>query len=142
MKLRRYSELIKLPTYAERLKYLEVLKPIGVQTFGRDRYLNQMLYQSREWKRFRDTIITRDSDGDHVLDLGDPKCIIYGKVIVHHIVPLTVEMIESRSQYIFDPEFVICCSVETHEAIHYTNKRVLTRDYVPRRPNDTCPWKM
>ena len=142
MKIRRYSELIQIPSFIDRLKYLEMHKTIGVKTFGQDRYLNQMLYRSPEWKVVRNQTIIRDSNGDYPLDLAHPECIIYGKVVVHHMIPLTVEMIESRSPYVFDPEYLITCSVDTHEAIHSLNKRVLTRDYVPRTPNDTCPWKL
>ena len=142
MKIRRYSELIQIPTFIDRLRYLEMYKPIGVKTFGKDRYLNQMLYTSPEWKQIRNQVIIRDSDGDYPLDLAHPECIIYGKLVVHHMIPLTVEMIESRSPYVFDLEYLITCSVDTHEAIHNINKRILTRDYVPRRPNDTCPWKL
>lgn len=142
MKIRRYSELIQIPSFIDRLKYLEMHKTIGVKTFGQDRYLNQMLYRSPEWKVVRNQTIIRDSNGDYPLDLAHPECIIYGKVVVHHMIPLTVEMIESRSPYVFDLEYLITCSVDTHEAIHNINKRILTRDYVPRRPNDTCPWKL
>ena len=141
MKIRRYSELIQIPSFIDRLKYLEMHKAIGIKTFGEDRYINQMLYRSPEWKAVRNQAIIRDSNGDYPLDLAHPECIIYGKVVVHHIIPLTVEMIESRSPYVFNLEYLITCSVDTHEAIHNVNKRILTRDYIPRRPNDTCPWK-
>lgn len=141
MRIRKYSELIQIPTFIDRLKYLEVYRKIGVETFGKDRYLNQMLYASPEWKSVRNSVIIRDSNGSYPLDLAHPECIIYNKVVVHHMVPITVEMIQSRSPYVFDPEYLITCSVDTHEAIHHTNKRVSTKDYIPRRPNDTCPWK-
>ena len=139
---KRYSELIKIPTFIDRLKYLETVKPVGIQTFGTLRYLNQMFYQSREWKQIRDYVIARDNNGAYPLDLAHPECLIYGKVVIHHMNPIMVEMIESRSPLVLDPEYLIATSVDTHEAIHHSNKRVPTRDYIPRRPNDTCPWKL
>lgn len=138
MKIRTYSDLIKLPTFIERIDYLRTYQKIGVQTFGQLRYLNQMLYQSYEWKRIHDAVIIRDTKDGYPLDLAHPECVIYGHVTVHHMVPITVEMIRSRSPYVFDPEFLISCSDETHRAIHY---RKPVADYIPRRPNDTCPWK-
>ena len=138
MKIRTYSELMKLPTFSERLKYLQTYQRIGVQTFGQDRYLNQMLYHSSEWKSVHDKVVIRDTANGFPLDLAHPDCLIYGKVVVHHMVPITVEMIESRSPYVFSPEFLITCSNETHQAIHFKRPVV---DYIPRKPNDTCPWK-
>lgn len=141
MTMRSYSELIKLPTFTERLKYLRVIKPIGVQTFGKDRYLNQMLYHSLEWKHIKDFVIQRDSKNGYPLDLGCEECIIYGNVVVHHMNPITVKMLEARSRYVLDPEYLITASFDTHQAIHGESYKVITKDYVPRRKYDTCPWR-
>ena len=138
MRLKTYTELIKLPTFDERLKYLQTTRRIGVKTFGKDRYLNQMLYQSAEWKHIHDFVVARDTANGFPLDLAHPDCLVYGKVVVHHMIPLTVEMLEKRSRYVLDPEYLITCSNETHETIHFRRR---VPDYVPRRPNDTCPWK-
>lgn len=134
---RSYSELIRFPTFEERFQYLKLGGLVGKTTFGHDRYLNQLLYHSNEWRRFRKEIIIRDNGGDMALEEYQ---IVVG-IIVHHIVPLTIEDIENRSYRIFDPENVVCVSHKTHEAIHYGDERLLPRLLVERRPNDTCPWK-
>lgn len=135
--IRRYSELIKLPTFEERYEYLRLAGLIGESTFGHDRYLNQVLYHSSEWLRFRKEMIVRDNSNDLALD-GYP--IVVG-IILHHLNPLTIEDVENRSNRIFDPENVVCVSHKTHEAIHYGDKSLLPKMLVDRRPNDTCPWK-
>lgn len=135
--IRRYSELIKLPTFEERYEYLRLAGLIGESTFGHDRYLNQILYHSSEWLRFRKEMIVRDNSNDLALD-GYP--IVVG-IILHHLNPLTIEDVENRSNRIFDPENVVCVSHKTHEAIHYGDKSLLPKMLVDRRPNDTCPWK-
>lgn len=134
---RSYSELIRFPTFEERFQYLKLGGLVGKTTFGHDRYLNQLLYHSNEWRRFRKEIIIRDNGGDMALE--DYQIVV--GIIVHHIVPLTIEDIENRSDRIFDPENVVCVSHKTHEAIHYGDERLLPRLLVERRPNDTCPWK-
>lgn len=135
--IRRYSELIRLKTFDERYEYLRLSGLVGESTFGHDRYLNQSLYHSPEWKRFRKEIIVRDNGCD--LALEDYPIVI--GVIIHHLTPLTIEDIENRSDLVFDPENVVCVSHRTHEAIHYGDRSLLPRDLVERRPNDTCPWK-
>lgn len=134
---RSYSELIRFPTFEGRFQYLKLGGLVGKTTFGHDRYLNQLLYHSNEWRRFRKEIIIRDNGGDMALE--DYQIVV--GIIVHHIVPLTIEDIENRSYRIFDPENVVCVSHKTHEAIHYGDERLLPRLLVERRPNDTCPWK-
>jgi hypothetical protein len=134
---RSYSELIRFQTFEERFQYLKLGGLVGKATFGHDRYLNQLLYHSNEWRRFRKEIIIRDNGGDMALE--DYQIVV--GIIVHHIVPLTIEDIENRSYRIFDPENVVCVSHKTHEAIHYGDERLLPRLLVERRPNDTCPWK-
>lgn len=134
---RCYSELIRLPTFKERYDYLKLGGAVGAETFGFDRYLNQTLYRSAEWKRFRNKIILRDNGYDLACD-GYEIC---GKVLVHHIDPLTIEDVINRSFKIFDPENVICVSLDTHNAIHYSDASLLVLGPVERTPYDTCPWK-
>lgn len=137
--MKTYSEAMALPTYDERFKYLAVGGKTFGKTFGKDRYLNQVLYVSPEWRRFRHQIIARDNG----CDLADPDRPIRGsKILIHHINPLTVEDIVNRDDKIFDPENVICVSFDTHQALHYGDSRYLNRNkIVERRPNDTCPWR-
>lgn len=131
-----YSELILLPTFEERLEYLRDVHKIGEDTFGFDRYLNQNFYKSPLWKRIRDQIIIRD-DG---CDLGIPGMTIFGKVYIHHIIPLTKEDILNNSPGMLDPENLICVSFDTHNAIHCGSEPRITT-FAEREPNDTCPWK-
>ena len=135
--IRTYSELIRIPTFFERFEYLKLGGAVGVETFGYDRYLNQTLYRSYEWKRFRRDIIIRDNGCDLAVDDRE----IGGKILVHHIDPLLPKDITNRSSKIFDPENVICVSLDTHNAIHYGDAELLMGDPVIRTPNDTCPWK-
>lgn len=137
MKTKSYSELIRLPTFLERYRYLKISGRIGEDTFGFDRYLNQTLYRSAEWKRFRREIIVRDEGRD----LGCDGYEIVGNILVHHINPITIEDVLNRDPKIFDPENVICVSHNTHNAIHYGGENLLITEPVIRKPNDTCPWK-
>ena len=137
MNIRTYSECIKLPTFTERFNYLKLGGSVGIETFGFDRYLNQTLYRSAEWKRFRRDIILRDFGFDLACDGYE----IVGKVLVHHINPLSVEDVLNRHPKIFDPENVICVSLNTHNAIHYGDENLLITDPIIRTKNDTCPWK-
>jgi len=133
---RSYRELCRLPSFEERYRYLRLQGKVGLETFGFDRYLNQVLYTSSEWKRFRRDILIRDNG----CDLGICDRPIQGKVLIHHINPLTVEDVERRSPVIFDPNNVICVSHMTHQAIHYGDENLLPKDPVIRRPGDHCPW--
>lgn len=135
--IRTYSELIQIPTFKERYAYLKLQGVVGEETFGRDRYLNQMLYTSEEWRRFRREIIIRDNG----CDLGCDGHDIRGKILIHHIEPLTVEDVVKRSSSIFDPDNVICVSMLTHNAIHYGDESLLITAPIERKPNDTCPWR-
>ena len=137
--MRTYTEAIKMPSFDERFKYLCCRGIPYNQTFGKDRYLNQILYTSQEWRRFRHGIIIRDNG----CDLADPdRPINQSKILIHHINPLTIENIQNRDDCIFDPENVICVSFDTHQAIHYGDERYLNRTkIVERRPNDTCLWR-
>lgn len=135
---RSYRELSKLKTFEEKYRYLRLGGNVGIDTFGADRYLNQALYTSTEWRRFRRKVLMRDSG----CDLGDPERPIQAdRVIIHHINPLTVEDLEERSDVIFDMDNVICVSHPTHQAIHYGDESLLPKDPVERKPGDTCPWK-
>lgn len=135
--IRTYSELITLPTFIERYRYLRLGGIVGKETFGYDRYLNQILYTLGEWKSFRRKIIIRDNG----CDLGCPGFEIFERAIVHHINPITVEDILNRNPMIFDPENVITTIHNTHQAIHYSDEGLLIRAPTERSKNDTCPWK-
>lgn len=134
---RTYSELISIPDYLERFHYLRLDGRVGQETFGYDRYLNQTLYRSEEWKRFRRDIIIRDNG----CDLACEGFEIYGKIIIHHINPITIEDVVRRSAKIFDPENVIACSMNTHNAIHYGDATLLVTGPIIRTKYDTCPWR-
>lgn len=135
--IRRYSELIRYDTFLDRYHYLNLVGQVGIETFGLDRYLNQTLYRSSRWRRTRNQVILRDNG----CDLGVEGFDIFDKIIVHHINPLSVQDIEEDVDEIYDPEFLICCSFDTHNAIHYGDERLLPQLPVERRPGDTCPWK-
>ena len=137
MSIRTYSELIKLPTFEERYRYLRLQGKVGADTFGFDRYLNQVLYRSQRWRRLRDSIILRD-DG---CDLGIEDREIPGKLIVHHMNPITIKDIQEESDFLYNPEYLICVSHITHNAIHYGDESLLITAPIERVPNDTCPWK-
>ena len=135
--IKRYSELIRYDTFIDRYHYLNLVGQVGIETFGLDRYLNQTLYRSSRWRRTRNQVILRDNG----CDLGMEGFDIVDRIIVHHINPLTVQYIEEDVDEIYDPEFLICCSFDTHNAIHYGDERLLPQLPVERRPGDTCPWK-
>lgn len=135
--MRTYSEMLKFHTFEDRFEYLKLNGSVGDVTFGYDRYLNQALYKSKEWKSFRDKIIVRDDGCDLAVEGHE----IGGRLIVHHINPITPEMVENRHPAIFDPENVVCVSHYTHLAIHYSSVDLLPAKPVVRKPNDTSPWR-
>lgn len=135
--MKTYSDLIQLPTFEERYEYLRTGSLVGDITFGGSRWLNQTLYASPEWKDFRREIILRDN----ACDLGVPDYEIHGRIIVHHLNPITKEDILQRRGCVFDPENVVCVSHNTHNAIHYGDENQLPQKPIIRRPNDTCPWR-
>lgn len=138
MKIRTYSELITIPTFIERFNYLKLDGAVGIETFGYDRYLNQILYRTAEWKRFRNEIIIRDNG----CDLGCDGYEIKGqRILVHHINPITVEDVLNRTKKVFDPENAITTILNTHNAIHYGDDDLLLVGPIDRKPNDTCPWR-
>ena len=137
MKNRRYTELITLPTFEERFKYLQLNGSVGTDTFGFDRYLNQIFYKSKEWKKLRDQIIIRDNGCDLAAEGHD----IYGRVIIHHLNPISKDDVLNRSDILMNPEYLICTTHSTHNAIHYGDEGLLPRAVIERTPNDMCPWK-
>ena len=137
MTIRRYEELSHICGFRERFEYLRLDGTVGDSTFGFDRYVNQRFYRSREWKAVRDFVIVRD-DG---MDLGVPDHPIGGRILVHHMNPLSARDISDFSEYLMNPEYLICVSHNTHNAIHYGDAGLLPQPMVERRPNDTCPWK-
>lgn len=137
MKIRTYSELITIPTFEGRFQYLKLNGRVGETTFGSKRYLNQILYKTSEWLNLRDKIIIRDNG----CDLGIIGRELEGKILVHHINPITIEDVLVGDRKVFDPENLISASHITHEAIHYGNEDLLIKDPIERYKNDTCPWK-
>lgn len=135
--IRTYSELICLPTFEERYQYLKLSGIVGESTFGFDRYLNQVLYHSQQWRSVRDKVIIRDNG----CDLGVLGREIYERVLVHHMNPITIEDIELGSDYLFNPEFLITTTHNTHNAIHYGDQSLLITAPTERSKNDTCPWR-
>lgn len=137
MNIRTYSELITLPTFEERYEYLRLGGKVGEETFGFDRYLNQIFYKSKEWRSIRDHIIARDNG----CDLGMEGHEISGRILIHHMNPITKDDILQRSEYLLNPEYLITTIKNTHDAIHYSDKSLLITAPVQRTRNDTCPWR-
>lgn len=137
MSIKTYSELISIPDFLERFRYLQIGGRVGVETFGYDRYLNQILYRSPEWKKFRRDVIIRDNGCDLACDGFD----IVGKILVHHINPITIEDVLNRHPKIFDFENVISTTLNTHNAIHYGDESLLVVAPIERSKFDTCPWR-
>lgn len=137
MTIRTYSELMTLPTFEERYRYLKLDGRIGEETFGFDRYLNQLFYTSDEWRKIRDEVIIRD----HGCDLGIRDREILGRIIIHHMNPITVDDILKRSDYLLNPEYLITTVKATHDAIHYGSEDNLIKLPRERSRNDMCPWK-
>ena len=137
MSIKRYSELILLHTFEERYKYLQLNGVIGDETFGFDRYINQMFYRSNEWKQVRDYVIVRDNG----CDLGIEGHEIRGKILIHHMNPIGIKDIQQVNKILLDPEYLITTMLSTHNAIHYGDESLLVKDPIERSKNDTCPWK-
>lgn len=137
MSIRTYSELIKLVTFKERYEYLKLNGTVGQETFGFDRYMNQQFYKSQEWKAVRDLVIVRDCG----CDLGIEGCDILGKIYIHHVNPISQKDIQTRSDFLLNPEYLISTTLSTHNAIHYGDENLLLQAPVERCKNDTCPWR-
>lgn len=135
--IKTYSQAIRLKAFDDRLRYLKLGGAVGEFTFNGHRILNQMLYRSKEWKRIRREAIIRDSG----CDLADPDRVILDFLIVHHINPITIDDILDRRSSVFDLENLICCSKETHNAIHYGKDLAVPETVIQRTKNDTCPWR-
>ena len=135
--IKTYSELITLQTFEDRFNYLQLRGEVGKSTFGYNRYLNQILYNSPEWRHFRNEIIIRDNGCDLACDGYE----IYGRALIHHINPITVEDIVNHNPMVFDPENVITTVHSTHNAIHYGDESLLPKSPIERKQNDTCPWR-
>lgn len=135
--IRTYSDLSKLATFEERFRYLKLDGLVGESTFGFNRYLNQVFYKSIAWKRIRDEVILRDNGCDLGVDGRD----IYGQIVIHHMNPITAQDIETESEFLTNPEYLITTIHSTHNAIHYGDETLLVLALVERTRNDTCPWK-
>ena len=137
MIIKTYSELITLPTFEERYRYLRLEGAVGVDTFGFDRIFNQQFYTSAAWRRVRDEVIIRDNG----CDLGMPGHEIVGKIIIHHINPIGLDDLDRHADILLNPEYLITTMHATHNAIHYGDERLLITTPIERSKNDTCPWK-
>lgn len=137
MSIKTYSELSRLASFEERYNYLRLNGFVGKETFGFDRYLNQVFYKSSKWRSIRDFVIVRDNG----CDLGIEGREIHGRIIIHHMNPITIQDITQQSEFLLDPEFLISTIHETHNAIHYGDTNLLIREPVERQRNDTCPWR-
>lgn len=132
-----YRRLIWLSSFQERFDYLKCDGSVGDYTFGGHRYLNQLLYNSQRWKKVRNEVIIRDNG----FDLAHRDYPIGGNIYVHHINPITIDDILEERSCVFDPDNLVSTSFQTHNAIHYGNEQIITREPVTRKPYDTCPWK-
>ena len=135
MVIRTYNELRSLKSFDERYDYLKLNGRVADLTFGFDRYLNQVFYKSQIWQKTRRDIIVRDLG----CDLGVEGYEIHGSIIVHHMNPIQIEDIRDRTDYLLNPNYLICTCLRTHNAIHYGDKspNIITE----RHRGDTCPWK-
>ena len=135
--IRTYSELIALPTFEERFAYCDLAGKVGDETFGNSRWINQVFYQSDEWRRFRREVIIRDRGCEFALD--GFEVVRFGTI--HHLNPITKEDIINRRSCVFDLNNVVLVAQDTHKFLHYGHGPVLRKTVIVRRPNDTCPWK-
>ena len=135
--IRMYTELIQLPTFKERYDYLRLGAIVGQDTFGFDRYLNQKFYHSKEWQQIRRDVIIRDEGRD----LAMPGYEIQNGIYIHHMNPITLQDINDATNFLLNPEYLVCVTKQTHNAIHYGDASLLPQLPVERRPNDTCPWR-
>lgn len=135
--MKTYQELITFDNFEDRFNYLKLSGRIGDETFGSNRWVNQIFYKSREWLSFRDRVIRRDNG----CDLGVEGREIFGPILIHHINPITLEDIVERDPKVFDMNNVITTMLSTHNAIHYSDAGILILDPIERTQNDTCPWR-
>ena len=137
MRIKCYSELQQLSTFEERYNYLRLSGRVGQDTFGFDRVFNQMFYSSREWKAVRNRVIIRDLG----CDLGVEGYDIHGRILIHHMNPITLDDIRFNTDFLMDPEYLVTTTHSTHNAIHYGDESLIQKAPIERRRNDTCPWK-
>jgi hypothetical protein len=137
MRIKNYSELLRYSTFEGRYEYLRMGGAVGAATFGHSRYLNQWFYTSSIWRSIRNEVIIRDNG----CDLGIDDRQIFDKIVVHHMNPITEDDIDERSPFLLDPEFLVCTSSITHNAIHFGDASILLQLPVERTRNDTCPWR-
>lgn len=137
MIIRTYRDLIKFDTFIDRYRYLKLSGQVGRDTFGFDRYLNQILYNCDEWRSVRGDVIIRDNG----CDLGIKGREIQKFIIVHHMNPITIDDVKNRNPIIFDKEFLITTMLKTHNAIHYSDESALIHEPIIRKKNDTSPWR-
>lgn len=135
--IRTYTELSKIDSFKGRYEYLKMSGRVGEETFGFERYLNQIFYHSKEWSEIRNIVIIRDLG----CDLGLKGYEIAGSVIIHHLNPIRLFDLENRTSYLLDPEYMVCASSQTHKALHYSNDNLLILEHTARTKNDTCPWR-
>jgi hypothetical protein len=136
MSIRTYSELLRYDSFESRYDYLRLGGSVGDTTFGHSRFLNQGFYNSRLWRSIRREVILRD-DG---CDLGIEGRAIFGRVTIHHLNPITEEDLDNITDFLVNPEFLICVSRDTHNAIHYGDASLLPQLPIERTPQDTSPW--
>lgn len=136
-KLKRYSEMIKLATFEERYEYLRLFGLVGLDTFGFDRYMNQKFYKSKEWRDIRDYVIVRDNG----CDLGIDGRKIRDRILIHHMNPIIQDDIIHSTDLLLNPDYLVCVSHNTHNAIHYGDSSLLIKEPIKRTKNDTCPWR-
>ena len=134
---RTYNDLRQCKTFEERFNYLKLKGTVGEETFGFDRWINQQFYRSVEWRRVRNEVILRDNG----CDMGDQNHPIKGRIIIHHMNPVKKEDFDQNPEILLDPTQLVCVSHNTHNAIHYGDENLLPKEWSPRQPNDTCPWK-
>ena len=136
--IRTYSELIQLPTFEERFRYLQLNGAVAQETFGYDRWINQQFYQrDPRWKKIRDKVIIRDCG----CDLAAAGFEIHGRIYIHHMNPVMLRDLLEQTEFLLEPEYLITTSFNTHQAIHYGDESLIVGNPVERAPNDTCPWK-
>lgn len=135
--IRTYSNLVQFDTFKDRFNYLSLKGVPAEETFGFDRYLNQQFYQSREWKKIREEVILRDLGCDLAMYGFD----IVGKIIVHHMNPIAIRDLYNLTDILLNPEYMVCVSQLTHNAIHYGDESLLYSEPITRKQNDTCPWR-
>lgn len=135
---RTYAELIRLSSFEDRFRYLKLNGSIGSSTFGFDRYLNQKFYKSLEWKHVRDFVIVRDQG----CDLGCLDKPIFGKILIHHMNPISIDDLSNGYEDILNPDYLISVSLDTHNAIHYGDESIFNKYVVKERTaNDTILWR-